>query len=198
MRIDNVHIHGINESIVASGYPMRNDLPDVLPSKPTSHRLEVATNLGSTPIGSAHDNYLNGIIIQFDLTCTIKMWQQLQRYHFIDFVSSASTIHRLIKMDLNKAYNEYIDEYILERVKLLQKKYKESGNEDDFLRLIYNNPVGMNLTARLTTNARQLKTIYHQRKNHRLKEWRDFCGWILSLPDEIHPWSKSLNKEDNQ
>jgi hypothetical protein len=34
----------------------------------------------------------------------------------------------------------------------------------------------------MTTNYRQLKTIYHQRKNHRLPEWREFCEWILTLP----------------
>ena len=27
-----------------------------------------------------------------------------------------------------------------------------------------------------------LKTIYAQRKSHRLPEWRDFCAWIETLP----------------
>lgn len=27
-----------------------------------------------------------------------------------------------------------------------------------------------------------LKRIYHQRKNHRLPMWHDFCNWIKSLP----------------
>ena len=39
-----------------------------------------------------------------------------------------------------------------------------------------------NLTARLTTNYRCLKTIYSQRKNHRLPEWRQFCEEIKKLP----------------
>jgi hypothetical protein len=34
----------------------------------------------------------------------------------------------------------------------------------------------------MTTNYRQLKTIYHQRKNHRLPEWLDFCDWVRGLP----------------
>ena len=43
-------------------------------------------------------------------------------------------------------------------------------------------PSGLELTARMTTNYRQLKTIYAQRKNHRLPEWRRFCEWIEDLP----------------
>lgn len=34
----------------------------------------------------------------------------------------------------------------------------------------------------MSTNYRQLKTIYHQRKKHRLPEWRSFCEWIETLP----------------
>ena len=30
----------------------------------------------------------------------------------------------------------------------------------------------------MTTNYRALKTIYSQRKNHRLPEWREFCEEI--------------------
>ena len=43
-------------------------------------------------------------------------------------------------------------------------------------------PSGMELTARMTTNYRQLKTIYRQRKDHRLPEWREFCRWLETLP----------------
>ena len=34
----------------------------------------------------------------------------------------------------------------------------------------------------MTTNYRQLKTIYCQRRTHRLPEWRVFCEWIETLP----------------
>ena len=38
------------------------------------------------------------------------------------------------------------------------------------------------LTASMTTNYRQLKTIYAQRRHHRLPEWQAFCDWIETLP----------------
>ena len=33
----------------------------------------------------------------------------------------------------------------------------------------------------MTTNYRQLKTMYYQRKNHRLPEWRELTKWMLTL-----------------
>ena len=33
----------------------------------------------------------------------------------------------------------------------------------------------------MTTNFRQLKTIYYQRKNHRLPEWREFCKQLEEI-----------------
>ena len=43
-------------------------------------------------------------------------------------------------------------------------------------------PSGFCLTATMTTNYQQLKTMYFQRKNHKLEEWHVFCDWALGLP----------------
>ena len=61
-------------------------------------------------------------------------------------------------------------------------RYNETKDPEDYLRILYSNPCGFRLTAGMTTNYRQLKTIYAQRKNHRLPEWREFCHWIERLP----------------
>ena len=60
--------------------------------------------------------------------------------------------------------------------------YNENPTPENYLRVLYNIPTGFRLTARMTTNYRQLKTIYYQRKKHRLPEWREFCEWIETLP----------------
>jgi hypothetical protein len=51
-----------------------------------------------------------------------------------------------------------------------------------YLEILYSNPCGMYLTARMTTNYQQLKTIYQQRRHHRLPEWQEFCDWCETLP----------------
>jgi hypothetical protein len=48
--------------------------------------------------------------------------------------------------------------------------------------LVASLPCGFVLGASMTTNYRQLKTIYQQRKNHKLREWHDFCAWCETLP----------------
>jgi hypothetical protein len=61
------------------------------------------------------------------------------------------------------------------------EEYNEMLKEE-YLKILYSNPAGFELTARMTTNYRCLKNIYIQRRDHRLPEWREFCKWIETLP----------------
>lgn len=183
--IKNVQIYGLEESIRASKFPMAVDT-----DKCTSEITERTISLGSVATGTGHDNFLKGIIVQFDWTFTPKCSVEVERYHFIDFVSSQSTMHRITKFDLDKAYIEYVDKVIINRMKDLVERYnamtKEQQNSDEgkelYLKILYSNPCGMFLTARMTTNYQQLKTIYQQRRYHRLPEWQWFCDWCKTLP----------------
>ena len=183
--IKNVQIYGLEESIRASKFPMAIDT-----DKCTSEITERTISLGSVATGTGHDNFLKGIIVQFDWTFTPKCSVEVERYHFIDFVSSQSTMHRITKFDLDKAYIEYVDKVIINRMKCLVERYnamtKEQQNSDEgkelYLKILYSNPCGMFLTARMTTNYQQLKTIYQQRRYHRLPEWQWFCDWCETLP----------------
>lgn len=179
--ISNLKVYGWEDSIKASKYPMATDI-DKLDSRMT----DTVDKLAKTQIGSGHDNFLNGIIVQFDLTFTVKAWTEMQRYHFIDFVSSQSTMHRLSRFDLDTAYVDKVDKRIVEIMKELIDEYNNETNEykkkELYLKCLYSNPCGMKLTARMTTNYRQLKTIYKQRKNHRLPEWQEFCKELEALP----------------
>lgn len=183
--IKNVQIYGLEESIRASKFPMAVDT-----DKCTSEITERTISLGSAATGTGHDNFLKGIIVQFDWTFTPKCSVEVERYHFIDFVSSQSTMHRITKFDLDKAYIEYVDKVIINRMKCLVERYnamtKEQQNSDEgkelYLKILYSNPCGMFLTARMTTNYQQLKTIYQQRRYHRLPEWQWFCDWCETLP----------------
>lgn len=181
MKVDNVSISGLYESIIASGYAMKVDNTNAF-ANINPNDLERAERLGNTPKGSGHDQFLTGVNVSFDLTCTNKMWVELERYKFIFFVTSQSTMHKLSQMDLSKCYNEYVDKRIITIMEELKEKYNKTKNTEDFLRLVYSNPSGCELTARLTTNYRSLKTVHSQRKDHKLPEWREFCKWVETLP----------------
>lgn len=175
--INNVKISGLNDSFRMSKYPMAADVETV-----NSEYTDRILKLGISPKGEGHDNFLVGIIVHFDLTFTIKAWTEAERYHWLNIVSSQSTMHRIAKMDYNKCMIEYVTDNTKAELERLRTSYNNDPSDDNYLRLLYNCPVGLKLTAGMVTNYRQLKTIYSQRKNHRLPEWKQFCKWIESLP----------------
>lgn len=174
---ENVKVYGLEESIRRSKYPMAVNTDEC-----TAQMTKMTKALAGCAIGTGHDQFLTGIIVQFDLTFTVKAWIEAERYHFFDFVSSQSTMHQILKFDLDTAYIEYVDPRCAAIMKELVAKYNGDPTPDNYLRVLYTNPCGFRLTAGMTTNYRQLKTIYQQRKAHRLPEWRTFCGWALTLP----------------
>lgn len=175
--IKNVAVYGISDSIRRAKLPLSVNADDM-----TAELTDGIKNLATSEAGSGHDQWLTGIVVQFDVTASIKWWVEAERYHFLDFVSSQSTMHRVAHFDIEQQCNEYVHLGIVEVVKSLVECYNENPIDENYLRLLYNIPVGFRLTAGMTTNYRQLKTIYKQRKNHRLPEWREFCRWIETLP----------------
>lgn len=175
--VDNCQVFGLDDSVMASKYPFSVDTdsctPDITPR---------VWKLAGCPTGTGHDQFLTGIIVQFDLTFSMKAWVEAQRYHFLDFVSSQSTMHRITGFDIGKQCNEYVNSEIIGICKELVEEAKRCPTPENYLKVLYNIPAGFRLTARMTTNYRQLKTIYQQRKDHRLPEWREFCHWIELLP----------------
>lgn len=177
MIVSNVSVYGLGSAVRGSKFPMATTVEELDGMiVPTTYKLATCEK------GSGHDQFLTGIIVQFDLTFTVKAWTEAERYHFLDFISSQSTMHRISKFDLNNQYSEYTDKRMITIMNELKDRYNETKDPEDYLRLLYSNPCGFKLTAAMTTNYRQLKTIYSQRKNHRLPEWREFCAWVETLP----------------
>ena len=203
MRVENVKVYDLEESLAAARYPMIADLKgiDLTLGVEKEHSLERGIQLAHAK-GGGHDQFLTGIRIAFDLTFTNKAWVEAERYRFLEFVSSQSTMHRISKFDLSKQYNEYVDKRVIafmeeklddynDLIKTIKNTPKDNKvlleeleelRKEKYLGLLYTNPAGFELTARLTTNYRCLKNVYQQRKNHRLPEWREFCEWIETLP----------------
>ena len=191
--VTNVKIYDLEESLIASGYPMRTELTAAAVTKKDLSRAQKLVDATKTGNG-AHAQFMTGIRVAFDLTCSNKMWVEAERYRFLEFVSSQSTMHRITKFDLKDQYNEYVDPRVIEIMKEKVAEYNRIAevNADadrnpeilkrKYLEILYTNPAGFTLTARMTTNYRCLRNIYMQRKDHRLPEWRAFCKWIETLP----------------
>lgn len=194
--VSNVNVYGFEEAVKGAKYSYAIDTNAV-----TSEVTKTTLSLANSKAGSGHDQFMTGIIVQFDLTFSNKAWVEAERYKFLNFISSQSTMHRITKFDLDQAYLPYVDNRIVEIMKKKVKAYNELQaqmtsfkNEGEdvsemmntlnemYLEILYSNPAGFRLTAKMTTNYRALKTIYNQRKDHRLPEWRAFCEWVKTLP----------------
>lgn len=187
MKIDNIEVYGLKESIIASGLPMRNSYDEsVFESQVlgldfdwNNTHFTRACNLADNPTASGHLNYLSGVIVQMNITATVKWWEQWQRYHFQQIVSSMSTMHRLRKMMAENTirFNKLTSQKVI--TTFMEMLTDESVTDEQ---LAYSCPMGIELTARVSTNYLQLKNMYEQRKHHKLTEWHDFIDVIKKLP----------------
>ena len=198
--VSNVGVYDLDQCLHAAGYPMRTSVDW---EETRESELKRGVNLSkAADWQGAHDQFLTGIRVSFDLTFSNKAWVEAERYRFLEFVSSQSTMHRITKFDMDDCFNTYVDPRIItimkekvEQYNLLQAEMKavDPSNEYEvrrlknlltqkYLEILYSNPAGFTLTARMTTNYRCLKNIWRQRRHHRLPEWREFCKWIETLP----------------
>ena len=206
--VNNVEVFGLWSSIYRSGYPMMDHIPSskefhdacigiadaIQAFRETGCKLENphirrAIKLAQAK-GGGHDQFLTGIVVNYDLTFSNKAWVEAERYTFLNFISSMSTMHRISLLPIEESCNDYVLPEAAMIAERLQREYNELDAEaypekkrDAYLKLLYNIPAGFELTAGMTTNYRSLKNQYAQREKHRLPDWREvYCPWIKTLP----------------
>lgn len=201
LNITNTRVYGLEESVYASRYPMtakapteeqfKQDIIDIFTLQgecryegtdifELSPHFKRAKKLARAKSGSGHDCFLKGIIVQCDIHAPQYFWQQWQRYHFADIISSQSKMHCITKMDIEQCVMNPVMYMSRECAKDAISLYK--AEEFDIDECLANIPLGLEYTARVTMNYLQLKSMYKQRKTHRSKQWKEYCTWIESLP----------------
>ena len=182
LQIENWKVYDLKESVIACRNAMR-----ITPAQITDEEFNAsmprAIILANSPSGSGHQTFLSGIRVSFDIKYPNYISPELQRYHWIDIVSSSSKMHRLSSMDIDTCFNKYVTDESKEQMKRLVKKFNETKSYEDFMVMLSNCPQGIELFMRVSTNYLQLRTLYRQRKTHKLKEdWGEVCEFIEKLP----------------
>lgn len=191
--INNFQIFGLRHSILAmkNSYKLGTNPNDY--NKLEDKDFNLALKLGSVSVGAGHDSYLKGIRVLFDFRTTQYLDHQMQRYRFFDIVSSQSIMHKIkgicedsVKLDFNIFKKNYFNEelqmddiIIKNLINELQRAQRENKSID-YIRSII--PEGTMLWKTISTNYLQLKTIYYQRRYHKLNEWQEFCKYLEKLP----------------
>lgn len=214
VEIKNIKVYDLEESVIASRNAMRTEIPEYTKEE-FDKSLERALKLVATSAKDSHvkchDNFLTGIRVSFDITYPQYFTPELQRYHFLQIVTSSSKMHRLMKMSLDKSCNKYVSQAQINECQKYINIYNHLLSVVDFpgisfilrdgttihdtdirdalyharMLALSNCPLGLELFMRVSTNYKQLQTIYWQRRDHRLiEDWREgfINGLIRKLP----------------
>lgn len=158
--------------------------------------LQLCKNLVKS--GPEHAKFLRQIQVWADIDMPRYWWSEADTYKF-GTSNSASTMHKLlntrekITVDLFERCPEDDDvlEVLVKRLEQLRVEYLLARDADDreyenyiLLRAKRLLPEGFLQLRTRNTNYAELMNMYHQRKDHRLKEeWVDtFCKWCETLP----------------
>lgn len=148
------------------------------------NHIRRACNLGGATPSSGHDCALKGIAVHVNIKADQSFWLQFERYHYQDTISSMSTMHCLCKfVKLNEMFSPYTDPRSIAICNEYIEMYNNDPTPENFQKVIHNCPEGIELTRRIGTNYLQLKTMYAQRKNHKMFAWsKDFIKLLDELP----------------
>ena len=107
VQITDTHVYNLQEAVVASGNAMRTE-PQLVQLNSFEAGLERCKRLSKLGGGSGHSNFRTGILVTFNLKYPQYFTKQVQRYHFLQYVSSTSMMHCITKMDMSKCCNRYV------------------------------------------------------------------------------------------
>lgn len=153
--------------------------------------------------GPEHRKFLRQIFVNVDITAPLYWWKETDQYRIGTTTDSCSTMHKIASKDFT--LDDFSQEHLFDESRVdLQGTIKKLN----YWRNIYNNgnetfapknkAVWWQLIQLLPSSYNQMRTwtgsyenifnMYHQRRNHKLDEWREgFTAWVESLP-----WAKEF------
>lgn len=127
IEITNTEVFNLKKAVVASGNSMRLE-PEEVTDEAFERGLVRCNKLAR--LGNGNQNFRTGILVTFDLKYEQYITKQIQRYHFLQYVSSTSLMHRITKMDFDKCCNKYVSEMTKSQMKDLVALYNKLQSAD--------------------------------------------------------------------
>lgn len=141
--------------------------------------------------GSDERKFLRQILVSVDITAPLYWWKEYDTYKVGTVANSESTMHRIhakpfCREDfscerMTPAALDCLDQVIvvLEDRRRVFVETKDRAAWDDMIQLL---PTSYNQMRTCTMNYEVLLNQYFARRNHKLREWREFCAWVEALP----------------
>ncbi len=149
--------------------------------------------------GPEHCKFLRQIFVCVDITAPLYWWKEADTYKIGTTANSTSTMHKITSAPITlecfeiEDYNPELSliddaniglrvDCFLDDLEQLRQKYLETKDKRYWKELIRWLPNSWLQTRTITFSYANLHNIYFQRRNHKLKEWHDFCEWVKTLP----------------
>lgn len=151
--------------------------------------MELAKRL--IKVGSSDRKFMRMIHVQADVTAPLYWWKQADQYRIGVTTNSTSTMHTIHKRDLTT--DDFSHEHLLQvaldslndtikTINTSRQYFIDMKLKEDWWQMIQLLPSSYNQMRTIDIDYETLFSIYHQRKNHKLDEWKEFCKWIETLP----------------
>jgi hypothetical protein len=131
------------------------------------------------------------INVTCDITAPLYWWKEFDTYKVGTVANSCSTMHKIHAKEftLDDFSHEQLDNFMrnslvgtIAHLNLARKNYLDVGGKHWWWQMIQLLPSSYNQKRTVQLNYEVLTSMYHDRKNHKLDEWREFCKWIETLP----------------
>ena len=151
--------------------------------------------------GTEHRKFMRQIFVSVDITAPLYWWKEFDTYKVGTVTNSTSTMHKIaskpITMDCFEN-GEMIYSFTIAELEMNRLKYLETKDKNEWKRLIVNLPESWLQTRTVTMNYENVRTMIHQRTNHKLTEWsKDFIEWSRTLPysEELLFFNQNVSNE---
>lgn len=152
--------------------------------------------------GNEHAKFRRMLNVTMDITAPLYFWKEFDTYKVGTVSNSCSTMHKIHEKEFIKedfSYENVLSDvdacnYIIGRLNYARDKYLETKDKRYWYSMIQLLPSSYNQRRTVQLNYEVLSRIYHQRKNHKLDEWRGFCNYIL----KNLPYSEELIEVSNE
>lgn len=141
--------------------------------------------------GSDHRKFIRMIQVCVDITGPLYWWKEYDTYKVSTVANSTSTMHKIHSKEfsiedfscdhMTEGTRNFMESIVSELEKIRQR-YLDTKSKDDWYDMIQLLPSSYNQMRTCLFNYETLTNIYHSRKNHKLKEWHEFCDWVETLP----------------
>lgn len=178
MIISNLEVSGLSAAVRGMRNPLTSqDKSDTIGNNIGLEDLKLCKKL--IKAGASHRKFLRMINVYCDITAPLKFFTEFDTYLFT-VQNSSSQMHTLGKRLLTeKDFDEDTDSEIIEIVNRHIGLWQLYGTEQDWRNMAMSIPQGFLYTRTVMFNYEVFMSQYHTRKNHKLKEWREYCEYMI-------------------